>query len=179
MPRSGRITSVTWSLRTKLPNSNDDGQHACEMEELLEEIPLPEYTDAGRIEHSKLAISNHMGMGEHSAAPQHGPLIAAADFYHIEGFEKLADASKVDYLNRLQPVTRRPAFSDLLYKPGSSSYRPKEVKGSPHFEYCLLSGPLGPIESDGSEDDEEWDLFEEFMPMDFGDVGDLKEPTTG
>ncbi|RYO77588.1 hypothetical protein DL766_007851 [Monosporascus sp. MC13-8B] len=89
---------------------------------------------------------------------QGGELVAATGFSHIECFETLADFSKVEYLNRPQPATTR------------------GWGGVPHFGYCPLSGPLARIKSDGSEDGEERDLFEEFMPMDFGDVEGLKDP---
>ncbi|RYP57604.1 hypothetical protein DL770_010625 [Monosporascus sp. CRB-9-2] len=108
-------------------------QLARETEELFKEHPLPEYTEADRIEHSKLAVSNHMGMGKHSGHP---------------------------------PTTRSNSSSNLHLA------RRKEGR----VVVLTALRPLAPIESDGSEDDEEWDLFEEFMPMDFGDVEDLKEP---
>ncbi|RYP73207.1 hypothetical protein DL769_004266 [Monosporascus sp. CRB-8-3] len=266
MPRKRKNHSRNVESEDRAAELERRWQLAREMEERFEEHPLPEYTEAERIEDSKLALSNHIGIDEHSGPPntvlffvelapsssQRGSgcrfvtcdkkidegnyriavypgmysMYGSADFYHVGCFEKLVDFSKVEYFNHLQPVTRRtvalrglkgssicdgnymldggaerlvlewmasmerliaqrdgvhdepldPAFSDLLYRAGSSSYRPKEVKGMTHSEYRLLSGPLAPIESDGPEDDEEWDLFKEFMSMDFRGVEDLKEP---
>ena len=34
-------------------------------------------------------------------------------------------------------------------------------------EFILISKQLAPFESDGAEDKEEWNLFEEYLPKDF------------
>jgi hypothetical protein len=138
-----------------------------------------------------------------------------ADFYHVHCFEKIADFSQADFLDRIQPLTRNltqlrdlksssvldgnylvdagaerlviewkgtvgklidkrdgveietvdsshSAFGDLFRKSGSSSYVPQMVPNLSTFEFLLLSGTLAPIESDGPEDAEEWNLFEEY-----------------
>jgi hypothetical protein len=53
-----------------------------------------------------------------------------------------------------------PAFNDLLHKPGSSSYKPKMLDGMTIHEFVNLCSSLAPIESDGVDDREEWDLFD-------------------
>jgi hypothetical protein len=68
---------------------------------------------------------------------------------------------------------REPDFDDLLRKSGSSSYKPKRVDGMSNHEFLDLATTLAPIESDGVDDQEEWNLFDEYLPMDFDDVEDL------
>lgn len=56
------------------------------------------------------------------------------------------------------------ALTDLFYKAGSSKYVPQELPDNlSMFERGLLSSTLAPIESDGPEDMEEWNLFDEYL----------------
>lgn len=146
------------------------------------------------------------------------------DFYHIHCFEKIADFSQADFLDRVQPLTRNSmqfrhlksssildgnylvdagaerltlewrvtleklidkrdgvqieptdvAFNDLLRKSGSSKYVPQRVPNMSTFEYMLLIDTLAPIESDGPEDAEEWNLFEEYLAVADDDQEGLK-----
>lgn len=56
-----------------------------------------------------------------------------------------------------------PAFRNLLYNAGSSKYVPEDVPNMDTFERHLLTTTLAPIESDGPEDDDEWNLFDEYL----------------
>lgn len=67
-------------------------------------------------------------------------------------------------------------FDDLLHKSGSGSYTPKEIEKMTFYDFVLLSRDLAPIESDGVNDKEEWNLFERYLPHTFDDLEDLKEP---
>ncbi|ELR10426.1 hypothetical protein GMDG_00838 [Pseudogymnoascus destructans 20631-21] len=53
------------------------------------------------------------------------------------------------------------AFRDLLDSAGSSKYVPQDVPDV--GEHRLLSSTLAPNESDGPEDTEEWNLFNEYQ----------------
>ncbi|KAI2616529.1 hypothetical protein GGR54DRAFT_649356, partial [Hypoxylon sp. NC1633] len=61
--------------------------------------------------------------------------------------------------------TLDPAIDDLLHKSGSASYRSNKIPGVSDFELSVLSHYFAPIQSEGPEDEEEWNLFEEFMPI--------------
>lgn len=74
----------------------------------------------------------------------------------------------------IQPLD--PNFKDLLYKSGSASYQPKIIESMSEHVFFQLSGQLAPVESDGADDKEEWNLFEQYLPMTFDDPEDLKEP---
>jgi hypothetical protein len=65
------------------------------------------------------------------------------------------------------------AFTDLLYKAGSSKYVPQEIPDVDSYEYDLLMTTLAPIESDGPEDTEEWNLFDEYLVVQDDDQTDL------
>ncbi|RFU72659.1 hypothetical protein TARUN_9603 [Trichoderma arundinaceum] len=67
------------------------------------------------------------------------------------------------------------SFRDLLYKSGSASFKPERVEGMMDSEYFLLCHSLAPIESDGAEDDDEWNLFENYVPLNFENEKDLDE----
>lgn len=69
-----------------------------------------------------------------------------------------------------------PEFNDLLRKSGSASYQPRKVKGMTDIEFINLAHNLAPIESDGDGDQEEWNLFEQYLPLTFDDSEDLNEP---
>jgi hypothetical protein len=66
-------------------------------------------------------------------------------------------------------------FNDLLYKSGSASYQPKAIEGMTVSHFFRLSHSLAPIESDGPEDKEEWNLFRQYLPLTFDDPEDLNE----
>ncbi|KFY71082.1 hypothetical protein V499_08734 [Pseudogymnoascus sp. VKM F-103] len=55
------------------------------------------------------------------------------------------------------------AVRDLLDNAGSSKYVPQEIAGANAFELRLLSSTLAPNESDGPEDTDEWNLFDEYL----------------
>ncbi|OCK84359.1 hypothetical protein K432DRAFT_320527 [Lepidopterella palustris CBS 459.81] len=69
-----------------------------------------------------------------------------------------------------------PDLNDLLRKSGSASYQSKIIDGMSRHEFFNLSTNLAPIESDGAEDQEEWNLFERYLSMTFDDIEDLNEP---
>ena len=69
-----------------------------------------------------------------------------------------------------------PNFNDLLEKSGSATYQPKSIDGMSRHEFLNLSMDLAPIESDGVDDREEWNLFEQYLSMTFTDLEDLNEP---
>ncbi|XTI85849.1 hypothetical protein V2W45_1377750 [Cenococcum geophilum] len=68
-----------------------------------------------------------------------------------------------------------PDFNDLLRKSGSASYQPKIIDGMSRHEFFNISMSLAPIESDGVEDQEEWNLFEHYLPMTFDDLEGLND----
>lgn len=68
-----------------------------------------------------------------------------------------------------------PDFNDLLRKSGSASYKPKIIDGMSRHEFFNISMKLAPIESDGVEDQEEWNLFEHYLPMTFDDLEGLND----
>lgn len=55
------------------------------------------------------------------------------------------------------------ALTDLLHNAGSSKYTSQEIPEMDSYEYDLLSTTLAPNETDGPEDTEEWNLFEECL----------------
>lgn len=67
--------------------------------------------------------------------------------------------------NGAESIVIDPAFKDLLLKSGSSKYEPKQTPWTTRFEYELLTSILAPIESDGPEDSEEFNLFEEYLTV--------------
>ncbi|OBT56315.1 hypothetical protein VE04_02849 [Pseudogymnoascus sp. 24MN13] len=56
-----------------------------------------------------------------------------------------------------------PAVRDLLDNAGSSKYVPQEIPDADAFELRLLRSRLAPNESDGPDDTEEWNLFDEYQ----------------
>ncbi|KKK15096.1 hypothetical protein AOCH_005601 [Aspergillus ochraceoroseus] len=142
---------------------------------------------------------------------------ASSDFYHIRCFEKIADFSQADFLDRVQPLTRNTwelrglkassvrdgsyivpggverlilewkvtrgmwidkrdgvyderayyideGFDDLLHKAGSSTYIPRgRPAGLDLYEHYALSQLLAPNESDGPQDQQEWNLFAHYL----------------
>jgi len=69
-----------------------------------------------------------------------------------------------------------PDFDDLLRKSGSASYQPKSIDSISRHEFLNLSIYLAPIESDGVNDQEEWNLFERYLSMTFDELEDLNKP---
>lgn len=67
-------------------------------------------------------------------------------------------------------------LDDLLHKSGSASYQPKRLGRVSHHERSILSKSLAPIESDGVGDEEEWNLFEQYLTVDSNDPDSLDEP---
>lgn len=59
-----------------------------------------------------------------------------------------------------------PSFNNLLRKAGSATYTYQTVEGISRHEYMLLTGQLAPIESDGAGDEDDWNLFEEYLEVD-------------
>lgn len=141
----------------------------------------------------------------------------STDFYHVECFEKIADFSQADFLDRIQPLTRTTwklrglkassvlngnylvpggverlvlewkvtrgewidkrdgsydesknrldqGFDDLLHKAGSAGYKPQaKPENMERSEYYNLLSCLAPYESDGPDDTEEWNLFDQYL----------------
>jgi hypothetical protein len=56
-----------------------------------------------------------------------------------------------------------PAIDNILRRAGSSNYKPQSVPGMSGHEYFLLSHTLAPFESDGPEDNQEWNLFDSYL----------------
>ncbi|KFZ07678.1 hypothetical protein V502_09824 [Pseudogymnoascus sp. VKM F-4520 (FW-2644)] len=153
----------------------------------------------------------------------------SSDYYHVGCFEKIADFSQADFLDRVQPLNRNmwpfrnlksssmldgnylldagaerltiawklavgklinerdgvetkddssSALRDLLSMAGSSKYVPQEVPDVETFERRLLSSTLAPNESDGPEDIEEWNLFDEYLVVRDDDQESLKNRHT-
>jgi hypothetical protein len=75
---------------------------------------------------------------------------------------------------KIEPL--EPDLEDLLSKAGSSSYQPKKVDGVPRAEFLNHYTTLAPNESDGVDDQEEWNLFEQYLAMTFDNVEDLNDP---
>ncbi|KAI1122124.1 hypothetical protein F5Y10DRAFT_81812 [Nemania abortiva] len=67
-----------------------------------------------------------------------------------------------------------PDFVELFYNAGSASYTPKKPKGISERDYRRLL-ELAPIQGDGAGDTDEWDLVEEYSPLGFDDLDDLKQ----
>ncbi|GAW17932.1 hypothetical protein ANO14919_074010 [Xylariales sp. No.14919] len=63
----------------------------------------------------------------------------------------------------------------LVYKAGSASFTAKRPEGIEDMEYLNLLRSLAPIESDGPGDTDEWNLIEEYSPLGFDDLDDLKQ----
>jgi hypothetical protein len=61
-----------------------------------------------------------------------------------------------------------PDFNDLLSRSGCASYQPKKIAAMTTYEYFNLSHSLALIESDGVDEQEEWNLFE-YLPLTFDD----------
>jgi hypothetical protein len=110
-----------------------------------------------------------------------GTTIADGNYLLDGGAERLVLEWKVS-MGRL--MSRRdgvpdeplePDFDALLHKSGSASYQPKKITNMTDFEYFQLAHSLAPIESDGAEDQEEWNLFEQYLPLQFEDLEDLNE----
>jgi hypothetical protein len=68
-----------------------------------------------------------------------------------------------------------PDINDLLHKSGSASYQPKAIERMSHHEFWRLSTSLAPIESDGPDDKEEFNLFEKYLAITLDDLEELKE----
>ncbi|KAH7092404.1 hypothetical protein FB567DRAFT_517137 [Paraphoma chrysanthemicola] len=66
------------------------------------------------------------------------------------------------------------AFDDLLHRAGSASYKPASIEGMTDHVQFLLAHSLAPIESDGVDDEEEWDLFAQHLGT-LDDLGKLNE----
>ncbi|RYP12569.1 hypothetical protein DL767_011227 [Monosporascus sp. MG133] len=168
-------------------------QLSREMEELFKEHPLPEFTDADRIGHSRLSRQPHgheealgpLPIRSNSSSNLH--LACRKESRVVGCFEKLAEFSKVDYLNRLHPVTKWTiALGDMKGSSicdgdytldGGAERASARMDGLDRIDLLpTLWAASHRSKATGSEDDEECDLFEDFMPTDFGDVEDLKEP---
>ncbi|KAF2495874.1 hypothetical protein BU16DRAFT_359308 [Lophium mytilinum] len=74
------------------------------------------------------------------------------------------------------PITTEPDLDNLHRKAGSASYEFKPINGMPDHEFFTLSIMLAPIESDGVDDQDEWNLFERYLPRDFNNIEDFKKP---
>jgi hypothetical protein len=110
-----------------------------------------------------------------------GTAIADGNYLVDGGAERLILEWKVSMgclIDRRDGVPIEPLeldFDDLLHKAGSASYKPKKIASMTDFEHLNLSLSLAPIESDGAEDQQEWNLFEQYLPLTFDDLEDLND----
>lgn len=74
----------------------------------------------------------------------------------------------------IQPLNND--FHDLLERAGSATYEPKYIAGMELHEFINLSGKLAPIESDGPGDEDEWNLFDNYLVRKFTNLEDLDDP---
>lgn len=81
----------------------------------------------------------------------------------------------IDERDGVEHKPEDPDFVDLIYKAGSASFAAKQPEGLGLLEYGRLLGCLAPIESDGPGDAHEWNLIEEYSPLRFDDLDDLKQ----
>lgn len=56
----------------------------------------------------------------------------------------------------------------ILYRVESAGFEGEKLEGVSAAEYSWLAYALAPVESDGPEDTEEWNLFERYLPADDG-----------
>ncbi|CAI6092575.1 unnamed protein product [Clonostachys chloroleuca] len=64
------------------------------------------------------------------------------------------------------PKSLDPILHGLWYKSGSAKFTSAEKpEGMSQFEFRKLQTTLAPVESDGPEDDNEWNLFDIFMTI--------------
>jgi hypothetical protein len=63
----------------------------------------------------------------------------------------------------------------LHTKAGSSNVNIPYVAGLDPHEYFLQTTTLAPIESDGPGDDNEWNLYENFLDISDGDIEQLHD----
>ncbi|KAK5634165.1 hypothetical protein RRF57_009879 [Xylaria bambusicola] len=68
-----------------------------------------------------------------------------------------------------------PVLMELFYKAGSASYTSERPTGISDVEYFKLIHSLAPIESDGPEDKDEWDLIKEYSSLGFDDPDGLNQ----
>jgi hypothetical protein len=69
-----------------------------------------------------------------------------------------------------------PVIDDLLHRSGSASYQPNHIESMSMHEFLNLSRTLAPIKSDGIDDKEEWNLFEQYLRVTLDEPGSLDEP---
>lgn len=110
-----------------------------------------------------------------------GTTIADGNYLLDGGAERLVLEWKVsigrliDRRDGMPTEPLEPDFDALLHKSGSASYQPKRITDMTDFEYFNLAHSLAPIESDGAEDQEEWNLFKQYLPLQFEDLEDLND----
>jgi hypothetical protein len=68
-----------------------------------------------------------------------------------------------------------PVLDELLHRAGSATYEPKRPALVSEAEFFRLSTRLAPIESDGPGDHDEWNLFTNYLPLEFGHTDELDE----
>ncbi|RYP02952.1 hypothetical protein DL764_005478 [Monosporascus ibericus] len=59
------------------------------------------------------------------------------------------------------------ALYDILHSSGRQGFYRHKPAPMSHYEYFLLTHQLAPIESDGPEEEDEWDLFDEYYRTDY------------
>ena len=73
-------------------------------------------------------------------------------------------------------------FKDLLEKAGLPGFQPRKITRMTMHEFINLSTTLAPNESDGPDDSEIWNLFEEYLtardPASLNDRHDLSNMLT-
>ncbi|KAI9826586.1 MAG: hypothetical protein M1832_006182 [Thelocarpon impressellum] len=85
------------------------------------------------------------------------------------GVERLVEgwrAQRLRWFDKRDGVNQEPAnpaFEELLRRAGSSMYRPERTADMDSEEWFRFCTELAPIESDGPDDSEEWDLFDTYL----------------
>jgi hypothetical protein len=72
------------------------------------------------------------------------------------------------------PETLEPdSFDDLLANAGSSKFVPRAIADLSDFDYDIFRTTLAPFERDGPGDNDEWNLFEQYLAVRDGQEGAL------
>ncbi|KAF1980359.1 hypothetical protein BU23DRAFT_625635 [Bimuria novae-zelandiae CBS 107.79] len=66
-------------------------------------------------------------------------------------------------------------MTDLWNKSGSASLTPEQPENISRYTFLKLSTQTAPIESDGPGDENEWNLFEQYLSLPSKDIKDLED----
>ena len=90
--------------------------------------------------------------------------------YHVTGgVERLAlewRAMRGRWIDERAGIPQEPLdpeLEELLKRAGSATFKQRRIKDMDTFEFNRLSKDLAPIESDGKDDTDEWNMFEEYL----------------